>query len=88
MAPDSKTDTVSPSAIVIDDGRHAVVRADREELGLELVALADVHRNHAVRQTAFLQHDRDLPAVRRRPVIEVDHASTPSVRRAVMSVSE
>src|ERR1041384_2338373 len=32
--------------VMIDDGRHAVVRADREELRLELVALADRSEEH------------------------------------------
>jgi hypothetical protein len=64
--------------IVIDDRRHPVVRADPEELRRELVALADIDRNHAVFEPAFLEHDTDLPTVRGRPVIEVDHADASS----------
>src|SRR4051794_815471 len=59
--------------VMIDDGRHAVVWADREEFRLELVALADIDRHHPVFEAAFLEQDRDLPAVRRRPVIKIDH---------------
>ena len=33
---------------LIDDGRHAVVRADGEELGLELIARAYIHWDHPV----------------------------------------
>src|SRR5436190_210746 len=63
--------------LVVDDRRHAVVRADLEEIRLELLAGADVHRNDFVRQAAFLEHDGDLPAVGRRPVIKVDHEGLP-----------
>ena len=59
--------------VVIDDRRHAVVGADREEIGLELVAAADIDRDHAILEAALLEHDGDLPAVRRRPIVEVDH---------------
>ena len=76
IAPDSKTLTAAirtVRVVVIDDRRHPVVRADREKFRLELVALADIDRDRAVFEPAFLEHDADLPAVRRRPVIEVDH---------------
>src|SRR5690348_18257051 len=58
---------------VIDDRRHPVIGADRQELWLELVAAPDIDRDHAVFEAAFFEHDRDLPAVRRRPIIKVDH---------------
>ena len=61
-----------PGPSWIDDRRHAVVGRDRQKLRLELIALGDVDRDHGVGQPALLEHDRDLPAVRRRPVIEVD----------------
>src|SRR5690606_4381626 len=51
----------------------AVVRADLEEVLLELLPPADVDGDHLVRQAALLQHDADLLAVGGRPVIEVDH---------------
>jgi hypothetical protein len=59
-------------ALGIDDRRHAVVGRDRQEFRLELVALADVHGNDGVGQPALLEHDGDLPAVGRRPVIQID----------------
>jgi hypothetical protein len=59
--------------IVIDDGGHAVVGADLEEVGLELLARPDVHRDQLVGQPAFLEHDGNLPAVGRRPVVKIDH---------------
>src|SRR5262249_61157080 len=58
---------------VIDDGGHAVVGTDLEELRLELIARADVDRHELVGQRALLEHDGDLPAVGGRPVVEVDH---------------
>src|SRR6516225_8641153 len=63
--------------VVVDDRRHALVRADRQKFRLELVAATDVDRDHAVFETACLEHDRNLPAVRRRPVIKVDHLGDP-----------
>src|SRR5205807_6421930 len=81
--------------VVIDDRRHPVVRADLEELRLELVAPADIDRDHPVFEAAFLEHDRDLPAIRRRPVIEIDHARSPfalpiapAARNAAISAGE
>jgi hypothetical protein len=57
----------------IDDRGHPVVRADLQERGVELVALADIDRNDAVREPGLLQHDMDLVAVRRRPGVKLDH---------------
>ena len=64
----------------IHDRRHLVVRADGQELRLELVALVDVHRDDAVRQPGFLQHDGDLLAIARGPEIQVDQAFTPRAK--------
>src|SRR5437667_281672 len=63
--------------IVVDDRRHAVVRREPQEARRELLAPADVHRLHGVREAALLEHNADLPAVRRGPVVEVDHGSAP-----------
>ncbi len=65
-------DRPAARTVVIDDRRHAVVGRDRQEFRLELIAARDVDRDHGVGQPAFLEHDRDLEAVRRRPVVEVD----------------
>src|SRR5262249_58278549 len=65
-------DRPAVGAVVIDDRRHAVVGRDGQKLRLELVALGDVDRDHGVREGALLEHDRDLPTIGRRPVIEVD----------------
>jgi hypothetical protein len=56
----------------VDDGRDAVVGRDRQKVRFELRALGDVHRNDIVGQPAFFQHDGNLPAVRRRPEVEID----------------
>src|SRR5947207_13567120 len=60
--------------LAVDDRRDLAVWADGDELGLELLALADVDGVNGVGQAALLEHDGDLPAVRRRPGVEVDHA--------------
>src|SRR5262249_22401945 len=39
---------------------------------LELITAGDVDRDDVVRKPALLQHDGDLPAIGRRPVIEID----------------
>src|SRR5213083_1985387 len=62
------------AGLAVDDRRDLAVRADGDELGLELLALADVDGVNGVGQAALLEHDGDLPAVRRRPGVEVDHA--------------
>ena len=63
--------------LVIDHRRNAVVRRDREELRLELIALADIDRENLVLQPGLFQKDRDLVAVRRGPVIQIDHRRVP-----------
>src|ERR1700738_5568042 len=57
----------------IDDRRHPAVGTELEELRLVLVATAKLHGLDGVRQAAFLQHDRDFPAVRRWRVVQLDH---------------
>jgi len=65
-------DRLAARPVMIDDGGHAVVGGDGQEFRPELLAFGDVHRMHDIRKPAFLEHDRDLPAVRRRPEIEID----------------
>ena len=68
----------------IDDRRDAVVRRDRQKVRRELLAFGNVDGTHDVGQAALFEHDRDLPAVRRRPVIELDRldaARRPSLCR-------
>jgi hypothetical protein len=55
------------------DRRNAVVRRDAEELRLELVALGDVDRENLVFQPGLFEKHRDLVAVRRGPVVKIDH---------------
>jgi len=64
---------------VIDQRRNPVVRRDGEKFRLELVALADVDREHLVGQPRLFQEHRDLVAVRRGPVVEIDHGAVPVV---------
>ncbi len=61
---------------MIDERGNAVVRRDREEPGRELLAAGDVHRLQRVREAGLLQVHRELVAVRRRPVVEVEHADS------------
>ena len=65
-------DGLSARPIRIDDDRHAVVGSDLEEAGLELFALADIHRLQNVGELALLKHHADLPAIRRRPIVKFD----------------
>jgi hypothetical protein len=54
---------------VIDDRRHAVVRADLQKVIAELIAATDPALNDAIGQPSFLEQDRDFLAVRRRPEV-------------------
>ncbi len=62
--------------VVVDDGGNAIVGADLQEVGLELVTLADVDGVRSVLEAAFLEHDRDLAAVGGRPSVEIDHRAS------------
>src|SRR5260370_16349482 len=59
--------------VVVDNRRHAVVGANRQKFRLELVAAADIDRDHTVFEAAFFEHNADLPAVLGRPIIKSDH---------------
>src|ERR1043166_976013 len=63
------------AVVLVDDGRDAVVGADLEKVGLELLVLADVDRMRGIRQAHLFQHDGSLAAVRRRPGVEIDHGT-------------
>src|SRR4051794_2292617 len=67
---------LSARAVLVDHRRDLVVRRDGEELGLELLALADINRVHVVLEPGLLEHDVDLVSVGRGPGIEVDHGSS------------
>src|SRR5215471_15082032 len=64
------------TVVAVDDRRNTVVGADLEELGLELLVLADVDRVRGVGQAHLFQHDGSLAAVGRRPGVEVDHGTS------------
>src|SRR5690348_559888 len=66
--------------MMIHDRRHLVVGRDGKVIGLELVALADVHRPDRVRQPGLFEEQRDLVSVGRGPVVEVDHRKIPRGR--------
>ena len=73
-------------ALGVDDRRNLVVRADRQEVRLLLLALGDVDGHDAVRQPHFLERDRDLAAIRRIPRMQFDgHAGSPGVFTSVAS---
>src|ERR1700675_3396125 len=59
-------------AVAVDDRRDPVVRADPQELGAELLALADVDRLYTIGQPHFLEREADLAAVRRVPGPQFD----------------
>jgi hypothetical protein len=58
---------------VINNCRNSIIRGDREELELELIAVADVHRNNFVPEASLFEKNRDLVAVGRGPVIKINH---------------
>ena len=59
--------------VVVDDGGDAVVRADLQELGLELLVLADVDGVCGIGQSQLLEQDGGFAAIGRRPGIEINH---------------
>src|SRR5581483_9648824 len=72
-----KRERLSAGAVVVDDRRDPVVRADAQELRFELVALPYVDGMNAVLETGFLERDVNLVSVRGGPGIDVDHAVSP-----------
>ena len=61
------------AVVAVDDRGDAVVGADLQEVGLELLVLGDVDRMCGIVEPALLEHDGDLAAVGRRPRVEIDH---------------
>src|SRR5512139_285323 len=72
-----QADRLAAGTVGIDDRRNAVVGADAQELGLELLTLGDVDLVHAIGQPALLQHYRNLAAVGRAPRMKLDHLLVP-----------
>ncbi len=64
--------------IVIDHRRDTVVRGDGEEVLLELFALADVDREDLVGRAGLFKKHRHFMAVRRGPVMQINHQHVPS----------
>ena len=58
---------------MIHDRRYAVVRRNREKLRRKLIAFTDIDRLDLIGETGLFQKDRDLVAVRRGPVVQIDH---------------
>src|SRR5262249_40921838 len=54
-------------------GKERVARSAASVLA-ELLAAADVDGHDAVGEADLLEEDRDFPAIRRGPVVEIDHA--------------
>ena len=69
--------------VVIDDGRDLVVGADLQEIGGELLVIADIDRMRRVGQSELFQQNRDLAAIGGRPRVEVDHRQYPRLSRRV-----
>ena len=65
-------DRLAARSVVVDDGRHAVVGADGQELWRELFADADVHPLQLIGQAHLLERDADLSPVGRGPEVELD----------------
>ena len=54
-----------------------MIGRDLQELRLELVASADVDRDHLVGKAEILQRDMHLVAIRRRPTPHFEHRYPP-----------
>src|SRR4029077_4198163 len=68
------------------DGGDAVVRREGEKAPRELLALGNVDRADAGSHRALFEHDGTLPAVGRRPVIELDRrVAAPAARCLFLS---
>ena len=61
---------------MVNNRRHAIVRADLEKSRIELVAAANIHGDGRVFEATFLKHDRDFSTVRRWPIVEIDQDCT------------
>ena len=66
-------DRLAIRPLFIDDRGDLVVRADRQERRVELLALAEIDPMGAVGQADLLQHDVDLLTVGRGRRVEIDH---------------
>ena len=60
-------------AVGIDQRRNLAVGTDGDELGCELVVLADIDRVGTIRQPGFFEHDGNLAPVGRGPGIKIEH---------------
>ena len=58
---------------MVDDRGYLVPRAELQELGRELLALAQIHRLDGVVEPGLLDHLAPLVAVVRRPEVEIEH---------------
>ena len=65
------------SGRVVNNRGNSIVRRDFQKRRIELLALVNVHGLDRVRQPGLLEEDRQLVAIRRRPVVEVDHQNVP-----------
>ena len=61
------------AGIMIDDRRDFVIGAYGQEVFRELLIRHDVDRLDGVGQSEFLERDRRLASVWRRPSVEIDH---------------
>ena len=62
---------------VIHQCRHAVIRVNGKKVVSELITLADITFHHVVIDSAFFQLNRDLLAIWRWPVMQVQHQFSP-----------
>ena len=81
-------DFLTARTIRIDNGRNAIVWADRQKRRLELRTVPDIHRNDFMLKLTLMQHDVNLVAVGCWPGICADHrCSLCQVRRCSSAYS-
>ena len=65
---------------MVDQGRHAIVRTDLQEVIGKLVTTSDVALDHVVFQSTLFELDGDFLAVRGWPVVQVEHEDSSIIR--------
>ena len=64
---------LSVKTVTVDDRRNPVIRAERQEFGLELIAFTNIDPVQLIGQAKLLQRDGNLVAIGRCGEIDFDH---------------
>jgi hypothetical protein len=64
---------VEDDGIAVGQGRRLCIRINGDEIGVVLIALADIDRRHFVRESRFLEEERHFRWIGAGIVVEADH---------------